>query len=458
MSPMYRPIYSNNRFTIKYDTILLFFLAILIFLWSNGFNLSIFDFSDRFNLLNLFGLLLIVFFAGHSMLFVSWKQYSRNYYFWCIVGMLATALFPTFVNLVIVKGLSPIEVLRSGLRYCGLFIFILLISCRTSSSFVAKLNALVLGIATVNVLSLIALSFFPAVADSLFVKTMERFGSIRLQIFSVLTPMAQYAFCYALVICTKDVHLTKKKVFYLLLFGIYFWYFFVIALGRRTILALLMVISYYIVFHLRGRYKFRAIFALPFILLLFLVVPRSTVILDSIKSSYTSSVEEYQYGEGNVGIRVRGIDYYSHQFKESGYLGIGLGSNRLQLSDPYRLGMERYRYNSNDHGIFAVLYMFGFPGIVLTVIFLFHIFRDLAIIRRRGSPEHQSVAMAIHLFLVFSIVALLQIFWKPSLSLWTGLIFFMVWRMREGIASNDRALPKKQKYPRYPSSKNGEIS
>ncbi len=429
----------------RQGTVLLLFVVVVIFLWSNGFNLQLFDLSDRFKLLNLFGLFMIVTAAGFSMTLVSWARYFRNYYFWCIAGILAVALFPTFVNLVVVNSLSPVEVLRSGLGYSGLFIFILLISYRTDFSFVVKLNTIIFAMATVNVLFLVVMSVVPGVAESLLVINIRgRFDRIRLVVASGIVPMVQYAFCYALVIGTERVRFATRKALYLLFLVAYFWYFFIVEMGRRTIVVLLIIITYYIVFHLRGRYRLRTVFALFFILSLLFAVPQFNAIQNAIKSTYSSSIEEYQLREGNVGIRLEGINYYLNLFKESGYLGIGLPSNRVQQSDPYIQGTEWYRFNPNDHGIFTVLYSFGFPGIVLTIVFLFHLFGDLTIIRRRGPPEHQAIAMAIHLYLVFSIVALLQIFWKPSISLWTGLMFFMVWRMRVGIEVEHRAITQEQ--------------
>jgi len=182
-----------------------------------------------------------------------------------------------------------------------------------------------------------------------------------------------------------------------------------------------------------GVKRLRIILLLPFIFAFFVIIPQSSIILDSIQSSFITATEEFQYGEGNVGIRVFGIEYYMNLFKESGYIGIGMYSNKLSSSDVFNLGREAFSYNPADHGIFAVLYQFGFPAIALTLIFLFHIFRDLKVIRFQGLPEHSPIAMAIHLYLVFSIIGLLAIFWKPVESLWVGIMLFLIWRMNEAV-------------------------
>lgn len=452
-------VLTSKRRLERRDTVLLLFVASVIFLWGNGFNLRLFDLSDRFKILQLAGLFLIVIATGLRMPFVSWNRYIRNYYFRAIVGLLSVALFPTFVNLVLVNGLSPIEVLRSGLMYAGLLIFIMLISCRTNSSFVAKLNAMIVGMSTTIVLSLIILSQFPAVADSLFVKTSERFGMIRLGWRTYgLGPMVLYSGLYSLVMCTKGERLTKSRVFYAVIFCTYIWYYLVISMGRRTIFALLIIICYYFLFHQSGIRKLHAVLASLLFCILLLVVLQSTALLDNVQSSYTSLLDDYKYGEGTLTIRLEGIRYYMNEFRETGYIGFGLASNRLPESDKVFVGRRYYWFNSNDHGIFAVLYQFGFLGIILTIMILFHIFRDLAIIRRRGSPEHQAIAMGIHLYLCFSIVALLQIFWKPSMSFWTGLMFFMVWRMHEGIVPKTFLIRNHQTSSDHALAEGGETS
>ena len=426
-------VLTSKRHFERRDTVLLLFVASVIFLWGNRFNLRLFDLSDRFQILQLVGIFAIVIATGFSMLFFSWDRYYQNYYFWSIAGLFAVVLFPTFVNLVIVNDLSPIEVVRSGLLCCGFFIFILLISCRTNSSFVAKLNAMIVGMTAANVLFLIVLSNFPRIASSLFVNASSRFDRPTLWVAGGLQPMVVYSTFYLLAVCAKGGEMTKRRVLGILLFGAYIWYLFTIAVGRRTIFALLVIMCYYWLFHLSAMRKTRAVLALLFLSVLLLAVPQLGTLMDVVRLSYTSSLEDYKTGEGNVTIRIDGIRYFMNEFRETGYIGFGLGSNRLPESDEVFFGRQYYRFNSNDHGIFTVLYQFGFLGIILTIMILFHIFRDLAIIRRRGSPEHQAIAMGIHLYLCFSIVALLQIFWKPSMSFWTGLMFFMVWRMHEGI-------------------------
>jgi hypothetical protein len=156
-------------------------------------------------------------------------------------------------------------------------------------------------------------------------------------------------------------------------------------------------------------------------------------VIDAIRSAFASSVRDYREAEGSLTLRLSGIRYFMGAFRNGSYVGIGLMSPKLQERKTHFLGTQFYRYNPGDHGIFAVLYQFGFQAILLTIVILYRLFQDLKVIRRRGPPEHQTIAMAIWLYLCFSVLALLQVFWKSHLTLWTGIMFFMVWRMREGL-------------------------
>ena len=206
------------------NTILLLFVAVVISLWSNGFNLRPFHFSDRFDILQLVGNFLILFATALCMMLVSWERYIRNFYFWAIIGLLAAALFPTFVNLVIVNNLSLIEVFRSGLFYCGYFIFILLICYRTDFSFVTRLNSIIIGICTANVMFLILIAHFPGVANSLLVVTGERYDQIRLYVAFALGPMVGYSTFYLLAMWTRGSQSPRAKMFYAAIFCVNVWY------------------------------------------------------------------------------------------------------------------------------------------------------------------------------------------------------------------------------------------
>ena len=421
---------TDNSPTLR-TTLLLLFLLLVISFWSDGFGLRILTLSDRYSVLNIIASFTILIAAGISIIFTTKKEYSGNFYFWVIVWILILVFIPTYIYLVIINGLSTTEVLRASFEYSGLLIFIVLVAYRADSSFVIRINNIVIKLASIIVVALVALSFFPDLADSILVETSQRYDRIRLGAPKGLEAVVGYAFFYVLVMCTRADLDIQKKIPYYLLFFVYSWYFIAVAMGRRTIFALFAVVIFYFFTRLNRGQKIRLLFTLPFLFALIFAIPQSENLLDLIRLSFYTAVEEYQYGEGNVGIRLFGIEYYLDLFKQSGYIGIGMGSNRLSITNAYLWGMEQFRYNPNDHGIFTVLYQFGFPAIALTIFLLFRIFRDLKIVSLCGMTDHQAIAMAINLYLYFSIIGLLAIFWKPSESLWVGIMFFMVWRMRK---------------------------
>jgi O-antigen ligase/polysaccharide polymerase Wzy-like membrane protein len=431
---------ANNSLKRR-DTGLLFLVGALFFLWSDAFNLRVFSLSEGLQLLQLVAVFAVVLFAGLAVFLRGWHAYASSFYFWAILGLLAAILFPTFVYLVVRNGLSPIEVFRSSIRYPGFFIFIALASHRTDASFVSRLNGLILVMATVNVVVLNLLAFAPSVADSLLIVTSERFGLTRLTLSAGVASMAGYAQYYLLVKTLDGSETLKKRSICGFFFLTYLWNTLVVSLGRRSILILLIVLSYYWLLHLSDARRLQVVAALFLLSAVILVPPVTETVGTTLYESYFSVKEEYRRGDGTVGIRLEGIAYYGQMFRDSGYLGIGLSSNRLAGSDPYRIGREDLQYNPGDHGIVSVLYRFGFPGILLTMLILIRMFRDLASIRRYGLPEHKTIAMGVHLLLVASIVGLGPLFWKDTMSIWTGLMFFMVWRMKKEARPPGAMLP-----------------
>lgn len=421
----------------KSNILLLTFVAASIFLWSNGFDLRIFDLSDKFKSLTIAANFIILIVASISLIFKTQVRYTTNYYFLFIMAIFAAIFLPSFLNLVITSGLSFKELFRSGLFYSGIFIFVILIAYTRNPSTVIKLNSMIVTIISINVFAFIVLSFFPDLAKYILVKTLERYDRIRIGIASGLGPMLHYTFFYLLVMCAEGAQSLRRNILpYLLSFIALVWYIFAVEMGRRTIFAILAVTIYYLFIRMTRVKKIRMILLLPFIFSLFVIIPQSSIISDSIQSSFITATEEFQYGEGNVGIRVFGIEYYMNLFKESGFVGIGMFSNKLPGTDPLMTGAESFRYNPADHGIFAVLYQFGFPAIILTVIILLRIFRDLKLIRQHGLMAFRPIAIALHLYFIFSIIGLWAIFWKPIESFCIGIMFFMIWQMSESTRIN----------------------
>lgn len=415
------------------DEFLLSFVTFMVFLWSNGFNLRILDLSSKYQVLNLTAHFLLLLLICIRVPFVKKWIFLDNTYFYYLLIMVVVIFAPTSINLVVVNGLNFIEVLRSSFGYCGLLIFIVLISYRTSEQFVAKLNKRIYAIVTLNIIALIILSANPTLAESLLLNTMSRYDRIRLMISAAIGSMPHFYFFYTLVMC-KGAPSGREFRKYLLLLAVYVWYFLALDMSRRTILSLIVVTGLFYFLNTSIKTKVKIIFVTAITLpVLWMTVPQFETLADAVVMSYLTSRSEYEGEEGNVGIRVDGIGYYFDMLVDSGYQGIGLYSNRLPDSDPYTHAISLLKYNPNDHGIFAVIYEYGVLGVAFTIYLLFATFRDLKTIKKHGLPEDKPIATAFSLYLIFNMMALLQIFWKPSLSIWTGILLFMIWKMRQSV-------------------------
>jgi hypothetical protein len=264
---------------------------------------------------------------------------------------------------------------------------------------------------------------------------MSRYDRIRLMISAAIGSLPHFYFFYTLVMC-KVAQSGREFRNYLLLLIIYVWYFLALDMSRRTILTLIVVTGLFYFANTSIKTKVKIIFVTAITLpVLWLTVPQFETLVDSVAMSYLTSRSEYEGEEGNVGIRIAGIGYYFDMLTDSGYQGIGLYSNRLSETDPYTHAISHLKYNPSDHGIFAVIYEYGMLGITFTIFLLFVTFRDLKTINKYGLPQDKPIAMASTLYLIFNVLALLQIFWKPALSIWTGILLFMIWKMRQSVSN-----------------------
>ena len=92
------------------NKLLLCFTAILIFLWSEGFQLRTLDFSERYSILRMLSILLIVFWAVIRTSFADIKLLCRNFYFRSILSVLVAVMLPTFFTGTLLYGQALEEV------------------------------------------------------------------------------------------------------------------------------------------------------------------------------------------------------------------------------------------------------------------------------------------------------------------------------------------------------------
>ncbi len=423
---------------------LLLFTGLLIFLWSEGFRLQALEFSERYMVLKLAAMFLILLAIVLRAPFVSFHRLFRNFYFWGIIGLFAVVLFPTYVTGILQYGQGLQELLRLPKLYCGMFIFVLLVIHQTRSNFVNRLNALIVVMSVANASLFVAVSFFPEIGHNLLTDSawiLPRFDYPRIS--TAMTPIIIYSIFYLLhVLIKREYPFKVRKWCFVSLFILLFFLFFVY-LSRFIIFGVLLTAGFYFLFYLNIRHKISIMVSLLVIVVLTEIYTKYKPI-HLIRNCFTSGWEEYKYADGNVGIRIYGIRYYANEFRKSGYIGIGLVSSVRASQTSVSIGMTQYRYNPADLRIFAVLFQFGFPAIVLTIVILNRMFRDLAFVIRHGNSRHQSIAMAILLYLLYQIFTLSHIFLWHKFAFWTGLFFFMVWRMREVTAREVVRIRRKQ--------------
>lgn len=423
------------------NKLLLLFVGLAILLRSRGFYLKALTLSEHFEVF----MIAMVFLVAAAFVIrtpsILMKGVLKKFYSLAVLGIIAIAFFSIFINSVVIRGHSMLELPRQGFNYAALLICLVLISCRTDSAFVPNLNAVVVGINSVIVLLYVIVSFIPGLASSMFILVSSRFEAERLT--SPLGAMVVYSFLYCLVMCTSGARSTKIRAIFFALFVFYLWYFLFVDMTRRYIIGLMIVAIFYWLFHLKIGRKAMTLIMAFFLLTASLVFTNvGDAVFESVVNIFSSSIEDYQSNKGTVGGRIEGIKYYMNEFADGGFIGIGPGK--------FSLGADRSEdipYNPSDHGLIAVLYQYGFQGIILTVIILYFMFRDLRAVCRHGPRQYQPIAMAIRLYLCFTIVALLQIYWKPSFALWVGIMLFMTWRMREEMRRNHSFVQKQNRFP-----------
>jgi hypothetical protein len=415
----------------RHHNLLLGLIFLLLFMWSNGFGLSVFDLSDRFKVLQLISIFVIIALSALVIIFKGWRKVHSNFYVVVVFGIIFCAMFPTFLYLVVLRGLSPIEVFRVTLPYSGLFIVVILMSFRTRSEFVERLTWMSVITVTAYVTILLLLSLFPDIADDMIQKTSERYGHTRISLQYGLNVLGIFAFFFFLV-KAFSVKGSKKNV-YISAVVLFLLFHLTTSIGRRDILSIFVVVLYYWLFYLSNIKKIYGVLLVIFFISSIWFVPQFEKARKIFPSILHSTSEDFATKEGTIGVRMEGIKFNFQIFRDTGYLGVGILSDRLQSNDPYYYGREIFRFNPNDHGLFAVIYRFGPLGVIFTFVVLVRIFKDLNIIRRYGAYQQQHIAMAIHLVLVNDLVGFTHVFWKPLQSFVYGLLFYMIWRMRKDV-------------------------
>ncbi len=424
------------------NKLLLCFTALLIFLWSAGFQLRILQFSERYAVLRIICVFLIVLWAALRTSFADIKPLFHNFYFLSILAMLAAVMVPTFFTGTLLYGQGLDEVLRRPMFFYALFIFVPLFYYPMDVSTLKQLNAVIVVTGVSLALFQSILSFVPDIAkviltDNAFIP--ERFERTRMTTQLPMYVCIRYATFYLIVVFS----LRKNSIVCGLGLAILLYYLFFVFMSRRVILGSGIVLLLFYVFNPAVRKKL-LLWGLLIVLLLLLAQPFVQLgIIDTIRESATSVKEEASADEGTVGGRMKGIEYYWHEFQKTWYVGIGLVSSVRGADTSVGIGLTEYNFNPADQGILSVVMQFGFQALILTGVMCHHMFRDLQFVIRSGISNMKIIALSVQLFLLFQIVTLSWVFLWDTMSIWWGLLFFITWKMRD-LVPNGQSLSATQ--------------
>jgi hypothetical protein len=407
----------------------------VLFLWSEGFQLRALEFSERYKVLRIVSVFLIVLWAAIRMLFAYIKPLFRNFYFLSILGLLAVTMFPTFFTGTLLYGQGLDGVVRRPLFFYALFIFVPLFYYPTDILTLKRLNMVIVVIGISLALFQSVFSFVPDIGkvilnDSAYIPS--RFELTRMTVMSAMFPCILYAIFYLITAFS----LRKNSILCALGLAIPLYYIFFVIIARSAIFGLGIVWLLYCVFYPAVRKRLLS-WGLLVVLLLILSQPFVQFgLIDIIKESAISIKDEVNSVDGTVGIRMRGIKYYWHEFQKTWYVGIGMVSTERAADTTVGIGMTEYKFNPADQGIFSVIMQFGFQALVLTGVVCYRMFRDLQFVIRYGISDLKVIALSIQLFLLFEIVTFSHVFLWRWEGIWWGLFFFITWKMRDLVPSD----------------------
>ncbi len=420
------------------NKLLILFTALLIFLWSEGFQLRTLQFSERYAVLRIVSVFLIVLWAAIRTSFAGIKPLFRNFYFRSILGLLAVVMLPTFFTGTLLYGQGLDEVVRRPLFFYGLFIFVPLFYYPTDISTLKRLSAVIVVFGVSLALFQSAFSFVPDIGKVILTDNayiFSRFELTRMRVMSAMVPCVLYATFYLI----SSFSMRKNSILCALGLVILLYYIFFVYMARSAIFGLGIVWLLSCVFYQSVRRRLLSWGLLFFLLLILSQSFMKFGVIDIIKESAISIKDEIAGVEGTVGTRMRGIEYYWHEFQETWYVGIGMVSSVRGVDTSVGIGMTEYKFNPADQGIFSVILQFGFQALILTGVICYRMFRDLRYVTRYGISDLKLIALSVQLFLLFQIVTFSHIFLWYWVGIWWGIFFYITWKMRD-LVTSDKSL------------------
>jgi hypothetical protein len=347
-------------------------------------------------------------------------------------------MLPTFFSGHFLYGQSLSELLRRPLFYYALFLFAFLYLENLGKQFLLRLILILIVMSVVSSLIAIIASYNFHFSSKYLVRSIfvaERYGHIR--VCTNFTPWI----VFSSFVCIVALTLNRKSrahslgLAFALLINLYYLFF--VNMGRTIILIFIIIVFIYSFIYLTLHQRI-------ILLLVFVCLVTSLQIklingpLDIIKKSIDlMTIESSSNQKNNVNVRVGGVLFFANEFKKTNYIGSGMLSS-VRSSNAYIVTqMKRERFNPADIGFFSVLFRFGFPAVILSLILLLRLFKDLKIIIKNGEQEFKVIAISIQLYLMYNLLSFKHlIFWRNSSVEWALLMFF-VWRLRHLVEDND---------------------
>lgn len=414
----------QKAFSQRKRFILLLFFAFLVFGFSNGLELIWFDkakLSGRGPIFVASGLTILGFFIT-SFFRLRGSRIGYNFYFRAI---LTTYIVMTIANVLggtMVYGQPLMGIIRNYYRCSGLLLFPILFMWRGDERFIKQLILIYVGIGVLSVvLGDMAAIIPPLRAIFPEERIFERLGLVRMPV----TQNLPFVFYYLLVTLTLKKNTSRINFFIVCIFILVVINIFYVSIIRQIIISVIVTVIYYYIRYLR--LKIRAIhlsFMICACLIIFVFRPAFfNIITDTARSLYDDNYD----GKKNVDIRLDGIKFYWSQFRKTGYVGTGRISTVYSTNNPIAETIEVDKYDYTDLGLFAVLFQYGFPAIILIGVVVFRYFKDSSIIQKVGPPSLVPVVIAIELTVFGDLVRMKDMFFRSDLCYQHALYMYVLW-------------------------------
>jgi hypothetical protein len=402
---------------------LLSFFAVLVLCYTRFVGLSILDSRSDSQIFFLFGASVCL--LGFTVTTLRFKNtgLSSNFYFKAIIVSFLILAFADVFGGVRIYQQPLLGVLRDFYWYAGFLIFPTLYMWRGDVRLLKQLVAIFIAFALVSVFLGDLASFFPLLRAIFATADSERFGLTRISSIETV-PFAFYFFL---------VKVTKKRLGFLRSFTFYFclaaisFNIFCVSMTRQIIISIIITSLYFYIRHCRFRLSLIQVIILMMIFACTLSVGFD--FFDQVGKTVASFGSQADSADKqNVDVRLDAAEFYWQQFKATQYIGIGKISTAYSRGNIIVDAMENKNYFLSDLGLFAVLFQYGIPALLIICYVLFRTFKHLNVLYKTVPEDLLEICIAIELTLVGDIIRLSAIFFRYDFCFFYFFYFFVIHR------------------------------